>query len=133
MKKVTLIAIMLLAFIVVKAQVHIGYTSAEIQKDMPNIAFKKGIAEDNTKYISCTIDGLYWIYYFDKEGVTFLNALVPSNQKQVNELVSVYNKTKVVISNTKWRNYTNGIVIITELSFSKSTNLFVFTFYVDPK
>jgi hypothetical protein len=107
-----------IATLSVFGQARIGSTEQSIRNDFSDRTFKSGYDSDGDKWISAENSFSSIIYYFNSNKVCYLTAVIPDTEAALNYLVEEYNKTYVIISETKWKMYSaNGIMEI-ELKFS---------------
>jgi hypothetical protein len=101
------------------AQARLGSTEKEIRNDFSEHYIKTGYANDGSKYIYWENNEMLVAYYFNKESICESCAIFTKTQGVLNYLVEKYNKNYVIISETKWKMYSENGIMNIELFFEK--------------
>ena len=126
MRRTLLTILFAIISVVVFGQVRLGYSASEIKSEFWESSYnqKSGYDDDGDYYISIKIENATVVYYFNSDKVCYLTFIIPDNQGALNFYVELYNKRYVVVSETKWKMYSeNGIANI-ELLYPESGGYF---------
>lgn len=134
MSKIATFIILILLFspLPVSAQGRLGITFKELQSNFPNTTFSMTYLEGGSRCAMGTMALGTFIYYFSSEtGLINLCVQIPENIQALNAQVEIYNKKYVVLSETSWKAYLDGGVIMKislEYKQEFGTYLFYYTY-----
>ncbi|MDO6392255.1 hypothetical protein Q4E40_19125 [Pontibacter sp. BT731] len=96
------------------------------------IKFTEDIVTDTTSRISWIIEnGYQMILVLNTNGVVIRQTLIPEIENGVNEFIRWFNEDFVRISDTEWRNYTDGRIYKIELKHILREPFFSITLAAD--
>lgn len=82
------------------------------------IKFDENIVTDTTKRISWIVENEYqMILVLNTDDIVTRQTLIPEKENGVNEFVKWFNEDFVIISDTEWKNYTNGRIYKINLEY----------------
>jgi len=110
----------------VSAQARLGSTESEIRKDFSGTSFKIDRTDDGTKYIYYENNEMVVFYYLNDDNECFVTRIIP-RQGTLNYLVEKYNKSYVIISDTKWKMYTDNGIVNIDLTFNNGVTIITFS------
>lgn len=117
MKK--LLTILLLIPVMLFSQEWIGYSHKDITSVLKknNTKYKELENDDSTSIIIIQYESykLALVFTNTKSKLCFIEVYTPRNSKELNKLVSWFNLNTVIVSNTEWQSYDNGIISSVEL------------------
>jgi len=110
------------------AQANIGGSLDEIKAFYPDKVFEVGIADDSTHYATTKFELGIFIYYFNKDGDSFLCMQVPLGASELKKQVEIYNEKYTTIEpNALWSGILeNNKTLKIELSYSKVNDTWIF-------
>lgn len=124
MKK-TLILLMLLKFAIFFSQARIGFTYKQIKEEFKD----DGIENDKTKagnpYLALEMKNFFVGYYFDENLVCNTTKILPKNQNALNAMIQRYNDDYVIISDVKWKMYSDKGICYISLVYENDLAFFV--------
>jgi len=83
-----------------------------------NLKFTESELTDTTSRISVLYENEYqMIWVLDSNDTVIRQTLIPEMKNGVNEFVKWFNKDFVIISDTEWRNYSNGRIYKIQLEY----------------
>lgn len=114
MKKTTLLLFALAISAFSFAQARIGYTESQIRAEFSDYKFEVGYTDDGDKFIfTRDYNSSTLTYFFLENNKCFLCKITPNNSLTLNRLVEKYNANYVIVSETKWKAYSeSGILTI---------------------
>ncbi len=126
-KKILLLFILFLP-ILIRAQVHIGFTEAEIKKLHSDKTFETGFTDYGAKYTASFMHYGTFFYWFDKQNRrSIFCTQVIEHIPYLNAQVEVYNKKYVILSDTEWKAYLeDGEILNIRLKYDESIKKYVF-------
>lgn len=110
----------------VSAQARLGSTESEIRKDFSGTSFKIARTDNGTKYIYYENNEMVVAYYLNDDNECFRTSIIPT-QGTLNYLVEKYNKSYVIISDTKWKMYTDNGIVNIDLTFDNGVTVITFS------
>ena len=112
MKKLILLIFLIQSFIC-NAQFFIGNTGRQVKKVLAEkkIDFTEDFLSEKTTRISwLKKDDFQMIWVLDINDKVIRQTLISENENGINNFVKWFNKDFVVISPTKWRNYSRNLI-----------------------
>ena len=141
MKKIltTLFFGALLCFITnsLNAQFYLGYSKAETikkirEKEGNNFEISQINLEDgNIAMIWKPREEVSQIIYFEKNGLSSMFCMIPSNNEALKTLTEVFNESFIVISSTEWKSYRKDKIYKIILGYVENLNKYAFTFVLE--
>ena len=130
MKKLLAVILITLLPFIGRAQAHLGATESEIKSYHQEVTFKIGYTDKNVKYLSGDMAYGTFLYYFDSNNeYTNYCVQVPYDLKSLNALVEIYNKKYVIVSNSSWKGYLEGgVIMFLNLTYNKEYDIYVFSY-----
>jgi hypothetical protein len=107
-------------------QARVNWSEKEIRNDFPNETLEVGYTDEGKKYLIRSADLGSTIYYLDDENICTFCAVFPKNQGVLNAFAERYNKDYVIISDTKWKMYSNSGIMYIELKFKDNSYYFIY-------
>lgn len=131
MKQLIFLSLMLVSNFIY-AQAHLGATEKEIREIHNDKTFETGYTDGGEKYISAFMKYGTFFYYFDKEtGYSNFCMQVIDELPYLNGQVEAYNNKYVIISDTEWKAYLEGGVVLNiKLKYNEEHKVYVF-YYTD--
>ena len=103
-----------------------GYTKSVLEKN--KIKYSEDNVTDTTNRISWIVENEFqMILVLNTDHIVTRQTLIPEKVNGVNEFVKWFNRDFVVISETEWRNYTNGRIYKIQLEYILSEPFFSIT------
>ncbi len=123
-------ALTLLLPLLGKAQAHLGSTLADIKERYPDKVFKINYSNKGQKYAIAEMNYGTFVYFFDSEtGLSNFCMQIPDNMTALNAKVEDYNKKYVIVSETSWKAYLEGgIIMKINLIYDEDYKLYVFQY-----
>jgi hypothetical protein len=122
MKRKLFILLFAICSTIIFGQARLGSTVSDIKSEFSESSYnlKSGYDSDDDYYIILTTEKAEVLHYFNSDKICNLSIIKPKNQGALNYYVELYNKQYVIISDRKWKMYSeNGIANI-ELLFPES-------------
>ncbi len=92
------------------------------------VIYTESELSDTTSRISVLQENEYqMIWALDSNNIVTRQTLIPESENGVNEFVRWFNRDFVIISDTEWRNYTNGRIYKIKLESFLKESLFSIT------
>ena len=112
------------------AQAYLGLTEKEIRNLHSDKTFEEGYTDDGEKYISAFMNYGDFFYYFDKKTkLSIFCVQVIYEIPYLNAQVEAYNKKYVIVSDTKWKAYLEGgLIMKINLNYDEEYKLYVFSY-----
>lgn len=93
------------------SQVKIGHTPSEIRIDFPNKEKRTFYNKYGYKQLSIELNRILLIYIFDKDNLSFITVIVPSNSFVLNRYINMFDTYHTRIDATKWiKNSSYGLL-----------------------
>jgi hypothetical protein len=123
-KRILITALLFLGFNSLNGQTLLGKTVEEVKKEFQDKKYEleSGYDDDNEFYITANTEQSVNTYYFKEDLKCYLIQLIPMDQGKLNSYVQDYNDICVIISDTKWKLYSDKGIINIELIFAKDAD-----------
>jgi hypothetical protein len=115
MKKIGLMFLLTLVSVIAFGQARLGYTFTDIKSEFGASKYnlEQGYREGIGYYIGVEMQNINVLYCFNSQKICTLTLIVPNTIGALNYLVEQYNSQYVIVSSTKWKQYSkNGIADI---------------------
>ena len=114
MKKLFIILFWCFLIQTVEAQIRMGYSISQIREEFSDSKYELYSANSGDDFcIIINFVGIRVYYFFDKDGYTDANYLIPLTSGKLQGLIENYNRYYVIISDTEWKYYnSNGVLYI---------------------
>jgi hypothetical protein len=96
---------------------QIGMTEYEIRQEYSNSTIESAYTTGGQYYLSTELKNCYIAFYFEDNKVISL-MIIPNSNEKLNGYIEFFNNNYVIISNTKWRKYANGVYTDIVLKYS---------------
>ena len=112
------------------SQEHLGHTEKEIREMHSDKTFDIGYTDDGEKYIGAFMNYGTFYYYFNKETeLSYFCMQAVDKIHYLNAQVEAYNKKYIIVSDTEWKAYLEGGVLLkVELEYHEKIKLYVFNY-----
>lgn|SRR5574344_1944856 len=92
-----------------------------------------GYMDNGLRYLDIddSIDDVYVRHIFSKGNICIMVLITPHNQVALTRLVEVFNEQYIVVSNTEWKMYANGIVGLIKLNYNPDLDVYIFSVRMD--
>jgi hypothetical protein len=107
------------------AQVRLGVTKDEIEKEFDYLYVKKDVTSSGTECVTFTTRKATVSHLIDSAGVSFCAVLTPLGDAELKYYIERYNSDYVVISPTQWRVYGGETYADIELQHDKGRAYFL--------
>ena len=127
MKKILLFLLLLLPGLSM-SQPLFGHTPSQIRDKWPNFDWeyhKWGEYKDKIM-MSFVEDDIRVIYFFDENDESVFTSVCPLTQGELQRMVEMYNNRYVIIDNTTWKFYNDGMVFLCALEQTADTKKYYF-------
>ena len=102
----------LLLFLLISTSVFsqqlVGVSYSDVVK---NYDVKLTYAEDGSTYLSLTEKNYYAFYFFNDDNICWCTLIYPRSLDSMYALIEVLNDHYIVVSDTEWKMYSNGVVV----------------------
>lgn len=105
------------------------YTEQQIRSEYNNTEFTTDHLQNGMKYMVSKTDLTETTYYFGSNNLTFMCTVHPLTQDELNHIIQYYNNTAVIVSENKWKLYSNTSTTPINIKFEYVSG--VSTFYYD--
>lgn len=130
MKKTLLTFLLAVMSAVAFGQARLGYTFADIKSEFGASKYnlEQGYREEIGYYIGIKMQNVNVLYWFNSQKICTLTLIIPDTQGTLNYLVEQYNSQYVIVSSTKWKQYSkNGIADIELQYFDDGSYYFLWS------
>jgi hypothetical protein len=120
----------------VYSQFYVGDSREDVKSVLQknNVKFTESELTDSTSRISVLYEYDYqMIWVLNSNDIVTRQTLIPEKKNGVNEFVKWFNKDFVIISDTEWRNYSNGRIYKIQLKYILREPFFSITLVPDTK
>jgi len=127
MKKILLFLLLLLPGLSM-SQPLFGYTPSQVREKWPNFDWeylKWGERKDKMM-MSFVEDDIRVIYFFDENDESVFTSVCPLTQGELQRMVEMYNNRYVIIDDTTWKFYNDGMVFLCTLEQTADTKKYYF-------
>ena len=109
----------------VSSQARLGYTYDEVRKEFwLDHEYSVGYDANLGKYIDVEFGLSDVRYYFDEDNICYCMASVPKTKADLHYLIELYNNTYVIVDDTHWKWYSNGVTSKIDLVVAKDGTYF---------
>jgi hypothetical protein len=121
MKNILQIFLTALFLLVIKAKVNaqarLGSTISEIREEFSSIKFEEGLTNGCIVWLKFNFENKEISYYFGSNGSCVLTTITPQSQGTYNAMVEKFNRQYVILSESKWRMYSDSEIVDISLVF----------------
>ena len=111
----------------IKAQEMVGGTEDQVRRAYPDYSFYVFNLPDGSRTISMTCLLGPFVYHFDKYQLVDI-CMLTAYPEGLNDIIQFNNRNYTKISDTKWKKYRLGKVIVINLVYDKNSDSYVFSF-----
>lgn len=120
----------------VYSQFYVGDSREDVKSVLQknNVKFTESELTDSTSRISVLYKYDYqMIWVLNSNDIVTRQTLIPEKENGLNEFVKWFNKKFVIISDTEWRNYSNGRIYKIQLEYILREPFFSITLVPESK
>ena len=111
------------------SQARLGYEYDEVRKEFwLDYEYSVGYDDKLGKFITVAFGLSDVRYYFDEDDICYSMALVPKTKADLHYFIELYNNNYVIIDDTHWKLYNNGVTCKIEL-LTMPNGKYFFLFY----
>ena len=124
------LALVVLSSSSASSQALFGYTPSEIKSKHPDLEFSYDRwGNNNSKLLMKWVgEDMTVIYFFDKENLSQSTAIAPHGQGILQAMIERYNNRYVIVDDTHWKFYSEGVVYLVTLdTLEDGTYFFMWT------
>ena len=115
----------------IKAQEMVGGTEEQLRKLFPDYYFNYMNLPDGSRTIGITCLLGAFSYHFDRNNIIDICLLIPY-EDALNDVIQFNNKNYTKISDTRWKKYRLGKIILIDLVYERRDNAYTF-YYKESK
>ena len=108
----------------VYSQSRIGSYEKDIRSEFIKQKMETGFDDNKNRYLSVEFTSITAIYYFASNGKCIITFIIPDNQGSLNSMVENYNGKYVIVSDKKWKMYSDNGILDIELIFPNEGKAF---------
>jgi hypothetical protein len=103
------------------SQALIGFTMSEVKSKYPDTewTYNHWGKNDALQTMSFETDKIGVIYFFDENYRSIITAIVPKTQGTLQGMIELYNSKYVIIDESHWKFYANGVVMNCSLQMTE--------------
>jgi hypothetical protein len=122
MNKLIILLVLLPNLALSQAQPFFNYNPSEIKAKRPNADWSYTKWGDNDELFAMGYKDpeAFVMYFFDEDNACVITSITPKTQGDLQAFVESYNKRYVIVSDTEWKFYSEGVVFNCQLAQTKT-------------
>lgn len=124
MKTLIVLTLFTFSYLFSYSQYYLGFTPAEAKKSI-DFPTKSGLTKDGYTYLTWNKAEVDFYLYFNETGLATMFVMAPTGEHLAN-YISLFNKDAVKESETVWKQYLYGRVILIRLEYHSEHDFYTF-------